>query len=75
MRQGIIDAQCRAPPDDLRLREMHQGRVDTESQPPLDPGLGRQVSQLFECCDELGPAVGIAAVVDCVDADEEIGRT
>ena len=40
----------------------------------LDSGLRRQPSQLGKCFDELRPAIGVAAVVDRIDSDEEIER-
>ena len=38
----------------------------------LDGGLGREVRHLLERLDVLGPAVGVAAVVEGVDADEDV---
>ena len=40
----------------------------------LDRGLGGEVGHRLEGGDELGAAVGVAGVVDGVDADEDVGR-
>ena len=41
---------------------------------PSTPGLGGQVGQSLEGGDVLRPAIGISAVVDGVDAEENVGR-
>ena len=40
----------------------------------LDSRLGREVGQLLERGDELGPAIGIARIIERVDADEQVAR-
>ena len=39
---------------------------------PLHARLGRDIAELLERVDKLRPAVGIAAVVDAVDADPDL---
>jgi hypothetical protein len=48
--------------------------MDVELAHPFDSDLGREVGQLLERFEILGPAVGIARIVDAVDADEDIER-
>jgi len=36
---------------------------------------GGEVGGFLERLDELGPAIGVAAIVNCVDADKDIKRT
>jgi hypothetical protein len=48
--------------------------VCTVKRPPFDAGPRRQPRQLLERADEFGPAVGIAGVVERVDADEDVRR-
>ena len=50
-----------------------QRRVDREAL-ALDPRLGREIRQLLERGDELGPAIGIARIIERVDADEDVAR-
>ena len=40
----------------------------------LCAGLGRQLSQIGKACDEFGAAIGIAAVIERIDADKNIAR-
>ena len=42
---------------------------------PFDAGLRREARHDFEGGDELGTAVGVAAVVERVHADEHVART
>ena len=70
--QGVVDAELQAALDDLRLGQLDQRSVDLQLLPALDPGLGRQVGHLLVGADVLGPAVRVAAVVQGVDADEDV---
>ncbi len=72
--QAVIDAQLDAAADDLGFGPADQRGVDGESQPALDARLRGQVGHRGERGDVLRPAVGIAAVVDRVDAEEDVGR-
>jgi hypothetical protein len=60
--------------DDFRFGHLNQRRVDFEWQRPFDAGLGGQVRQPFKSRDVFWPAIGIAAVVDRIYADENVGR-
>ena len=72
-RRRVVDAELGASTDDLRLREVDQRCVDRESS-TFDRGAGREVGGRLEGLDELGTAIGVAAVVERVDADEHIAR-
>ena len=41
----------------------------------FDAGPRGQIGELLERAQKLGPAVGIARVVDAVDADEDVERS
>jgi hypothetical protein len=41
---------------------------------PFDPGLGGEVGEPLERGDELGPAIGIARIIERIDADEQVAR-
>src|SRR5436189_183969 len=69
-RQREVDVQLVGPRDDLGLAELDERGVDAEVALALDAGLGRQIGQLLERLRELRPAVGIAGVIDRIDADE-----
>src|SRR5262245_60509237 len=71
VRQAVVKAQPQSQPDDLRLGEIDQRRVNGEG-PAFHAGLGRQPRQVLEGADVLGTAVGIAGVVERVDADENV---
>src|SRR5262245_62774182 len=58
-----IHAERRAAPDDLRLREPDDRRVQLEPR-ALHRGLRREVREPLERRDELRPAIWIARVVD-----------
>ena len=73
MRQDKIHAKLCATADDFRFRQLDERRVNFELQRPFDAGLRGQIRQLFESRDVFRPAIGIAAVIDGVDADENIG--
>src|SRR5207249_2289564 len=71
-RQREVDVQLVGPRDDLGLAELDERGVDAEVALALDAGLGRQIGQLLERLRELRPAIGIAGVIDRIDADEDI---
>ena len=73
MGEAVVDAQLDAAADDLGLRQVDQRGVDRVSQAALDAGLRGQVGHRGEGGDVLRPAIGIAAVVDGVDAEEDVG--
>ena len=71
-RFGVVDAEGQSAGDDLSFGEVNQRRVDGQS---LTAGarFGREVRHCFEGGDVLRTAVGVAAVVERVDADEDVG--
>src|SRR5204863_3724529 len=50
-----------------------QRRVDGKAA-TLDSGLGREVCEPLELGNELRPAIGIARIIERVDADEQVAR-
>ncbi len=48
--------------------------MNSEFQSAFDAGLGRQVGQALEGLDVFGAAIGISAVIDGIDAHEDVGR-
>ena len=70
--EGIINAQFDSSPDNLRLGQVNERRVNRKRRAAADRHFRRQIRQLLERRDEFRPAVGIAAVIDRVDADEHI---
>ncbi len=70
--EGVVDAEGEAALDDLVLMEMHEGGVDGEFAEAFDADFGGEVGEAFEGVEEFGPAVGVAGVIDGVDADEDV---
>ena len=73
MRQRVVHAQRHAAADDLGLGHRDQGGADRDPA-PLDGGLRRQVRHRLEGAEVLRAAVGVARVVQGVDADEDVPR-
>ena len=71
-RQREIHAELVGAGDDLGLGERDQRRVDAEAARALDARLGGEIGQPLEGLDELGPAIGIAGLVERVHADEDV---
>ena len=46
--------------------------MDFQIQTAFNTGLGSQICQPLERFDEFRPAVWLSAVVQCVDADEDV---
>ena len=72
-REAVVEAQRQPQPDDVGLRQRHQRRVHRQ-RAAFDAGARGHPGQLLEGMDELRPAIGIAGVVERVDADEDVGR-
>src|SRR5688572_2183324 len=70
-RVGVVDPERDAAGDDLMLVEIDQRRMNADAftRRRLDAELGRQVGGALERVDERGSTVGIARVVDRVDAE------
>ena len=71
VRQPIVQPQLQAAADDLGLGEIDQRRMDAE-RAAFHSGPRTKRGDLLERPDELGPAIGIAGIVERVDADHEI---
>src|SRR6187431_239910 len=72
-RDPIVHPQPLPQLHDLRLAEADQWGMDPEK-PPLDAGAGGEVRHPLEGLDVLRPAVRVAAVVQGICADEDVGR-
>ena len=73
MAESGIEAKPQRLAGDIGLAHLLERRVDSESV-ALDTGLGGKVSEPLEFLDELRPAVGVARIVERVDADEDVAR-
>ncbi len=73
MSHSKVDAHLGGQLDNPGLVQLRQRRVDTQARPPLDAGLGREIRHVFECGDELGPAIRVARIIDRIHTDENIG--
>src|SRR5262249_39936297 len=71
VRVRVVDARREAQADDLGLLEPRQRRVNLDAR-ALDARLRRAPGEPLERANELGPAVGVAAVVDGVHSDEDV---
>ena len=73
--QAVIDAQLHAAADDLGLGPVRSsGAWMANRSRPSTPALVARLASRGEGGDVFRPAVGIAAVVDGVDAEEDVGR-
>src|SRR5256885_11773618 len=64
--QREIDAEVDGAPDDLRLGQRDQRRVDRESAGTFGAGLGSEVRQMLEGVDVLRTAVRVSGAVQRV---------
>ena len=69
----MVEAELDTEGNDLGLREVDQRRHDLGGM-PLDPRLRGERREVPEGVEELRTAVGIAAVIDGVDADADRRR-
>ncbi len=67
-----IDAERGGKFDDARLAEVHERRMDADAFASLDTRAGGQARCVFEGLDELGPAIGIAGIVDGVYPKKDV---
>ncbi len=70
--QGIVDAKSGAGFDDVGFGHVDEGCDDFEWS-AFDGGFGGDVGGVLETFDEVWSAVGVAGVVDCVDAEPDFG--
>ena len=72
--EGVGDAEAEPFADDLGFGHLDEGSVDVEGvfARAFDAGFGGEVGDLLKGVDEGGAAIGVAGVVDGVDADEEV---
>ena len=72
--EAVVDAQLQAGCDDLGFAHLDEWRADGEFPMALDTGGRGEVGHRLEGGYKLGSAVGVSAVVDGIDADENIVR-
>src|SRR5262249_56731777 len=72
--QREIHAELVGARNDLSLAEGDERRVDAKAAATFDAGLRGEIGEALEGFDELRTAVGIARVVEGVDADEDVLR-
>ncbi len=70
----VRDVEVQALADDLRFRGVHQRCVDMERIfiMGIDACSGAEIGEFFKGGDEFGAAVGVAGVVNRVDAEEDV---
>src|SRR5664279_3248178 len=71
MRKRKIDLELERFANNLRLRHLDQWCVNLEMR-AFQAGFGGKVRELFKCGNELGPAIGIAAVIERINANENV---
>ena len=68
-----IDTELAGFADDFRFRESDQRRVNLKAR-AFGTGFRSDIGQRLECLDELRPAIGIAAKIDCIYTKENVVR-
>ena len=68
---AVIDAEFCAGADDFGFGQQHQRGVNAQA-PPFDGAAGGEVGHGFKGFDVLRAAVGVAGIIDGVDADENV---
>src|SRR5437764_39122 len=74
-REAVVDAQFDSLPNDLRLGQSDERRVDLEVLTAFDSGLGCEVGHPCERFYELRTAVGISAVIEGVHPYENVAAS
>ena len=69
---GIVEAEAYAGFDDVGFGQVDEGCDDFEWS-AFDGGFGGEVGGVLETLDEVWSAVGVAGVVDGVDAEPDFG--
>lgn len=65
------DVELRSEADDVGFGELQEGRVNFDLGAAFDSGFGGEVGHGLEGFDEFGATVGVAGVVEGVDADDD----
>ena len=73
-RKGVVHSKLKTSLDRIGLAEVDQRRVDCEVTCAFDTGLGGQIGGLLERLNKLMAAIGLTAVIDLADANEDIKR-
>jgi hypothetical protein len=72
--EAEIEVQVASEFYDFGLGEMDEGRVDADGRAAFDAGLGSERGHVFKGGDVFGAAIGVAGVIESIDADEDVGR-
>src|SRR4051812_10233921 len=73
VRETVIEAEPVAVADDLGFAHRDERRVDAEAA-ALDAGAGAEIGDTLEGGDEFGSAVGVAGIIERIDADDDVAR-
>jgi hypothetical protein len=66
-----IDAELDGFANDFSFRQLDQGRMNLKPS-ALNPGFCSKVGQGFERFDEFRAAIGVAAIIDRIDAEKNV---
>lgn len=69
--QAVFHSEVHSGLNNLGLRHLDEGSVDGNCL-PFDSSFGRDPGEVLERADEFGSAVGVAAVIDGIDSDEDV---
>src|SRR5438034_934090 len=72
VRQAEVHAQLASQFHDLSFREADQRGVNLEVCSTLDTRFGGEIRHALIGLNELGTAIGIARVIECINADENV---
>src|SRR3954452_25163070 len=73
VRERVVDTKIDAAPDDVALAHVDQRRAECR-RAVLDAALRPAKDDLLERGDEVGTAVGVAAVINGIHADPDLPR-
>ena len=65
-------AKISAQTHDIGLGKLNERRANRDAGPSFDAGFRGQITHVLEGLNELGPAIGIAGIIESVDADEDV---
>ena len=74
MRQAQIHSKLHGLTHNVRLGHLNERRVNLEPGRPSTPALVARFAICSKACNELGPAIRIAGIIDGVDAEENVRR-
>src|SRR5258706_8242618 len=71
VRERVVDIKIDAAPDDVPLRQVDQRRAECR-RAVLDAALRPAKDDLLKGSDEVGAAIGVAAVIDRIHTDPDL---